>query len=84
MGELTVDCTTEHSNSKTARVVVDFGTQAGNQVPVGDFFNIPVNIQRSQQDVHTKMWRAQASTVALGKACYRMQRDDEPFWKGAM
>ena len=47
----------EHSISKTAIVLVDCGTHAGNQVPEGDLRNIPMTslqppIQHMRRSCH--------------------------------
>jgi hypothetical protein len=40
---LTADCTIEHVMRRNERKIVDFGTQAGIQVAVGDLVSILTN-----------------------------------------
>jgi hypothetical protein len=67
--ELTADCTIEQTMSNTERIVVDCGTHAGIQVPVGECFNML--LYRDTSTEAKKNFSSQAECSALKKKIHR-------------
>lgn len=77
----TADCTMEQNMSRTASIVVDSGTHAGNHVPVNDFRSIlmsfcPYKLMAPRNNPRVEVGGISSGIVTRPRSCRYIRQAD--------